>query len=65
MDTSKYGALYANNENETTNSVTPVYYVLFTTATIIASVILFQGFNDATTVQVSILRQDLCLFSPF
>ncbi|KAI9026890.1 magnesium transporter NIPA-domain-containing protein [Hyaloraphidium curvatum] len=35
-----------------TNIVTPVYYVLFTTATIVASVILFQGFNDATTVQV-------------
>ncbi|KAJ3300229.1 hypothetical protein HK104_003143 [Borealophlyctis nickersoniae] len=29
-----------------TNRVTPIYYVFFTTATIVASVILFKGFND-------------------
>ena len=28
-----------------------VYYVFFTTATILASVTLFKGFNDTTTVQ--------------
>ncbi|KAI9203943.1 magnesium transporter [Polychytrium aggregatum] len=30
-----------------TNQVTPIYYVFFTSATIVASVILFQGFNDS------------------
>ncbi len=32
------------------NRVTPVYYVLFTTSTIAASVILSQGFKNTTTV---------------
>lgn len=31
-----------------TNRVTPVYYVFFSTATIIASVLLFRGFNDTS-----------------
>ena len=31
-----------------TNIVTPIYFVFFTTATIIASVILFQGIYDAS-----------------
>jgi hypothetical protein len=31
-----------------TNLVTPVYYVLFTTATIIASLVMFQGFHDSS-----------------
>ncbi|KAJ3044889.1 hypothetical protein HDV00_000171 [Rhizophlyctis rosea] len=35
-----------------TNRVTPIYYVFFTTATIIASVILFKGFNDTNTKDV-------------
>ncbi|KAJ3092237.1 hypothetical protein HK102_009551 [Quaeritorhiza haematococci] len=35
-----------------TNRVTPIYYVFFTTATILASVILFQGFNDTSAVEV-------------
>ncbi|KAI9349314.1 magnesium transporter NIPA-domain-containing protein, partial [Zopfochytrium polystomum] len=35
-----------------TNLVTPIYYAFFTSATIIASVILFQGFNDADPNQV-------------
>lgn len=30
-----------------TNIVTPIYYVMFTTATIVASVILFHGMNDS------------------
>lgn len=30
----------------------PIYYVMFTTATITASVILFQGFNTTSTVNV-------------
>jgi len=30
----------------------PIYYVMFTTATITASVILFQGFNTTSTVDV-------------
>jgi len=33
-------------------SVMPIYYVMFTTATITASVILFQGFNTTSTVNV-------------
>ncbi|KAJ3325295.1 hypothetical protein HDU76_013200 [Blyttiomyces sp. JEL0837] len=36
-----------------TNIVTPVYYVFFTTATIAASVILFQGIYDATGTQLA------------
>ncbi|RUP06363.1 magnesium transporter NIPA-domain-containing protein [Jimgerdemannia flammicorona] len=35
-----------------TNIVNPIYFVCFTTATIIASVILFQGFNTNNTVNV-------------
>jgi len=35
-----------------TNLVTPIYYVFFTTATIIASVVLFQGFNEASAVDI-------------
>ncbi|KAI8819830.1 magnesium transporter [Fimicolochytrium jonesii] len=31
-----------------TNRVTPIYYVFFSTATIIASILLFQGFEDAS-----------------
>ncbi|KXS11008.1 DUF803-domain-containing protein [Gonapodya prolifera JEL478] len=47
-----------------TNLVTPVYYVTFTTATISASVILFQGFNDTDTVQlVSIFCGFLTIFT--
>ncbi|KAF9556109.1 hypothetical protein BGW38_009206 [Lunasporangiospora selenospora] len=36
-----------------TNVVMPIYYVMFTTATITASVILFQGFNTTSTVNGS------------
>ncbi|CAG8455304.1 13894_t:CDS:2 [Ambispora leptoticha] len=35
-----------------TNLVNPIYYVFFTTSTIAASVILFQGFNTSNTVNV-------------
>ncbi|KNE58706.1 hypothetical protein AMAG_04258 [Allomyces macrogynus ATCC 38327] len=35
-----------------TNVVTPVYYVFFTTATITASIVLFQGFNNSSAVEV-------------
>ncbi|KAL1919281.1 uncharacterized protein VTP21DRAFT_1973 [Calcarisporiella thermophila] len=35
-----------------TSVVNPIYYVFFTTATIIASVILFQGINQTNTVNV-------------
>lgn len=31
-----------------TNLVTPLYYVFFTSATILASVVLFQGFNESS-----------------
>ncbi|KAJ1507780.1 hypothetical protein HMI54_003844 [Coelomomyces lativittatus] len=34
-----------------TNLVTPIYYVFFTSATILASVVLFQGFNDSSPIQ--------------
>lgn len=32
-----------------TNIVTPVYYVFFTSATIVASLVLFQGFGEGST----------------
>ncbi|TPX34254.1 hypothetical protein SmJEL517_g03045 [Synchytrium microbalum] len=35
-----------------TNRVMPIYYVFFTTATILASVSLFQGFNETDSVKV-------------
>lgn len=37
----------------TANIVTPIYYVLFTTATIFASVTLFQTFNQADTMTIT------------
>ncbi|KAI9226212.1 MAG: magnesium transporter [Piptocephalis tieghemiana] len=43
-----------------TNLVNPIYYVFFTTATIIASVTLFQGFNEASPVDIASL---FCGFS--
>jgi hypothetical protein len=43
-----------------TNVVNPIYYVFFTTATIIASAILFQGFNTTDAVNTLSL---LCGFS--
>ncbi|KAJ3228037.1 hypothetical protein HK099_007318 [Clydaea vesicula] len=36
-----------------TNRVTPIYYVFFTTATIVASILLFQGFNDSPAKDVA------------
>ncbi|KAJ2787902.1 hypothetical protein GGI15_000321 [Coemansia interrupta] len=42
-----------------TNIVTPIYYVFFTSATIIASVALFQGFTDSTNKELASL---LCGF---
>ncbi|KAL7751744.1 hypothetical protein RI367_002743 [Sorochytrium milnesiophthora] len=35
-----------------TNHVTPIYYVGFTTATITASLVLFKGFNDSSVVDI-------------
>ncbi|ORX98260.1 DUF803-domain-containing protein [Basidiobolus meristosporus CBS 931.73] len=35
-----------------TNIVTPIYYVFFTTATIVASALLFQGFNESNPVNL-------------
>ncbi|ORX93480.1 DUF803-domain-containing protein [Basidiobolus meristosporus CBS 931.73] len=35
-----------------TNIVTPIYYVFFTTATIVASGLLFQGFNESNPVNL-------------
>ncbi|ORZ31200.1 magnesium transporter, partial [Catenaria anguillulae PL171] len=35
-----------------TNLVTPIYYVLFTTATITASIVMFQGFQDSSVVDI-------------
>ncbi|KAI9297575.1 DUF803-domain-containing protein [Neoconidiobolus thromboides FSU 785] len=47
-----------------TNVVTPIYYVFFTTATLTASVIFFRGFEDATPVEaVSLLIGFLVIFS--
>ncbi|KAJ2595734.1 hypothetical protein H4R99_005227 [Coemansia sp. RSA 1722] len=42
-----------------TNIVTPIYYVFFTSATIVASVALFQGFTDSTNKELASL---LCGF---
>ncbi|KAJ2783810.1 hypothetical protein H4R18_001485 [Coemansia javaensis] len=38
-----------------TNLVTPIYYVFFTSATILASVALFQGFSDSTNKELASL----------
>ncbi|KAJ2158132.1 hypothetical protein GGF46_004004 [Coemansia sp. RSA 552] len=38
-----------------TNIVTPIYYVFFTSATILASVALFQGFSDSTNKELASL----------
>lgn len=46
-----------------TNVVNPIYYVFFTTATIIASAILFQGFNTTDAVNtISLLMGFLVIF---
>ncbi|GMK57231.1 hypothetical protein CspeluHIS016_0400650 [Cutaneotrichosporon spelunceum] len=46
-----------------TNVVNPIYYVFFTTATIIASAILFQGFNTTDAVNtISLLCGFLIIF---
>ncbi|OAD04971.1 hypothetical protein MUCCIDRAFT_73048 [Mucor lusitanicus CBS 277.49] len=47
-----------------TNVVNPIYYVCFTTATIIASAIMFQGWNTASlTNTVSLICGFLIIFS--
>lgn len=38
-----------------TNVVNPIYYVMFTTSTILASVLLFQGFHTTEAAAVSLL----------
>ena len=38
-----------------TNVVNPIYYVMFTTSTILASVLLFQGFDTTNAAAVSLL----------
>ncbi|KAJ1983489.1 hypothetical protein H4R34_001250 [Dimargaris verticillata] len=38
-----------------TNIVTPIYYVFFTTATIVASITLFRGFTKTDTVDITSL----------
>ncbi|KAJ1912085.1 hypothetical protein IWQ60_009763 [Tieghemiomyces parasiticus] len=38
-----------------TNIVTPIYYVFFTTATIVASITLFRGFSKTDTVDITSL----------
>lgn len=46
-----------------TNVVNPIYYVFFTTATIVASAILFQGFNTTDAVNtISLLCGFLTIF---
>lgn len=46
-----------------TNVVNPIYYVFFTTATITASAILFQGFNTTDAVNtISLLMGFLVIF---
>lgn len=45
------------------HSVNPIYYVFFTTATIIASAILFQGFNTTSAVNtISLICGFLIIF---
>ncbi|KAJ4988517.1 DUF803 domain membrane protein [Stagonosporopsis vannaccii] len=47
-----------------TNIVNPLYYVTFTTCTLIASCLLFQGFNTASAVNtISLLCGFLIIFS--
>ncbi|KAH7128402.1 magnesium transporter NIPA-domain-containing protein [Dendryphion nanum] len=47
-----------------TNIVNPLYYVTFTTCTLIASFLLFQGFNTSSTVNtISLLCGFLIIFS--
>ncbi|WFD20277.1 hypothetical protein MCAP1_002521 [Malassezia caprae] len=38
-----------------TNVVNPIYYVMFTTSTIVASVLLFQGFDTSVPAAVSLI----------
>lgn len=46
-----------------TNVVNPIYYVFFTTSTILASVLLFQGFNTTTAPAVSLLGGFIVIFT--
>ncbi|SPO24521.1 related to DUF803 domain membrane protein [Ustilago trichophora] len=46
-----------------TNVVNPIYYVFFTTSTILASVLLFQGFNTSTAPAVSLLGGFIVIFT--
>ena len=45
-----------------TNVVNPIYYVMFTTSTILASVLLFQGFDTSNAAAVSLLGGFLVTF---
>ena len=45
-----------------TNVVNPIYYVMFTTSTILASVLLFQGFDTTNAAAVSLLGGFLVTF---
>lgn len=46
-----------------TNVVNPIYYVFFTFSTILASVLLFQGFNTSTAPAVSLLGGFIVIFT--
>ena len=46
-----------------TNVVNTIYYVFFTTSTILASVLLFQGFNTSTAPAVSLLGGFVVIFT--
>jgi hypothetical protein len=48
-----------------TNLVTPIYYVMFTTTTIIASIILFEGIDKATPVYIMIFNVKIEVASIF
>jgi hypothetical protein len=48
-----------------TNLVTPIYYVMFTTTTIIASIILFEGIDKAMPVYVMIFNFKIEIASIF
>jgi hypothetical protein len=53
----KYSMIFLRNcsitiDPDSNNSVNPIYFVCFTTATIAASAILFQGFNTDNPVNV-------------
>ncbi|KAI8144981.1 magnesium transporter NIPA-domain-containing protein [Fennellomyces sp. T-0311] len=46
-----------------TSIVTPTYYVMFTTLTIVSSIVLFQGFNSSPEEIVTVIQGFFCICS--